>query len=78
MVFKDHLQPNREQLLGQFESARNARRIYQKLKEHAMSLQVLQLSVDTSSGIILEDIDVNDMILKMFENVCHWEEEEKN
>jgi hypothetical protein len=48
MVFKYHLQTNRGQLLvRQFKSTRDGRLIYHKLKEHAISLQVLQLLEDT-------------------------------
>jgi hypothetical protein len=47
---KDPLKTNKGQLLvSQFESTRVAQRPYRKLKEHAMHLTVVHLSVDTSS-----------------------------
>jgi hypothetical protein len=78
IVFKDHLKTKKgQQLISQFESTRDAWRIYHKLKEHTMSLQVLQLLAKTSAEIRLEDNDVKDLLGRMFEDVWHWEEEER-
>jgi hypothetical protein len=56
LVFKDHLKTNKGQLLvSQFESTCDARRIYRKLKEHAMRLVVVQVLVDTSSQYRMND-----------------------
>jgi hypothetical protein len=76
IVFKDCLKTKKgQQLIHQFELTRDARLIYYKLKDHAMSLKVLQLSVDTSSGFRFKDNDVTALSGNAFGDVWLWEEQ---
>jgi hypothetical protein len=73
LVLKDHFNRIKGQLLfSHFESSRDARRIYCKLKEHAMRLPVVQLLVDNLSGIRMNDPNEKELFGKTFDDVWKW------
>jgi hypothetical protein len=70
IVFKDHQKTKKgQQLIRQFELTRDSRLIYLKLKEHAMSLKLLQMSDDTLSGFRIKDNDISALYGNAFDDV---------